>query len=42
MKLTKKQKELLRAFESESPKGCNPDSESFFAKMKEFLSGSAE
>jgi molecular chaperone DnaJ len=42
VKLTKKQKELLRAFESESPKGCNPDSESFFAKVKEFLSGTAE
>jgi molecular chaperone DnaJ len=39
VKLSKKQKELLRAFEAESPKGCNPDSESFFAKMKEFLGG---
>jgi len=39
VKLSKKQKELLRAFEMESPKGCNPDSESFFAKMKEFLGG---
>ena len=37
VKLTKKQKELLRTFEAESPKGCNPDSETFFAKMKEFL-----
>jgi len=42
VKLTKKQKELLRAFEEESPEGCNPDSESFFAKMKEFLGGAAE
>jgi molecular chaperone DnaJ len=41
VKLTKKQKELLRAFETESPQGCNPDSESFFAKMKEFLSGAS-
>jgi len=42
VKLTKKQKELLRAFETETPKGCNPDAESFFARMKEFLGGAAE
>ena len=42
IKLTKKQKELLRAFETETPKGCNPDAESFFARMKEFLGGAAE
>ena len=42
VKLTKKQKELLRAFEAESPKGCNPESETFFAKMKEFLGGGAD
>jgi molecular chaperone DnaJ len=42
VKLTKKQKELLRSFETESPAGCNPDSESFFARMKEFLSGAAD
>jgi molecular chaperone DnaJ len=41
VKLTKMQKELLRAFEAQSPKGCQPESESFFAKMKEFLGGSA-
>ncbi|MEA2824784.1 MAG: molecular chaperone DnaJ [Alphaproteobacteria bacterium] len=41
VKLSKKQKELLRAFEAESPQGCNPDTESFFAKMKEFLAGGA-
>ena len=39
VKLSKKQKELLRNFEAESPAGCNPDSESFFARMKEFLGG---
>lgn len=41
VKLTKVQKELLRAFEAQSAKGCQPESESFFAKMKEFLGGSA-
>jgi molecular chaperone DnaJ len=39
VKLTKKQKDLLRAFEDESAQGSQPDSESFFAKMKEFLGG---
>jgi molecular chaperone DnaJ len=39
VKLTKKQKELLRAFEAESAQGSLPDSESFFARMKEFLGG---
>jgi molecular chaperone DnaJ len=39
VKLSKKQKELLRNFETESPAGCHPDSESFFARMKEFLAG---
>ncbi len=42
VKLTRKQKDLLRAFEEEAPKGSQPESESFFAKVKEFLSGSAE
>jgi molecular chaperone DnaJ len=42
VKLTKKQKELLKSFEMETPQGCNPDSESFFAKVKEFLGGGAE
>ncbi|HXL99435.1 MAG TPA: molecular chaperone DnaJ [Rhizomicrobium sp.] len=36
VKLTKKQKELLRQFESESAPGCQPESEGFFAKVKEF------
>jgi molecular chaperone DnaJ len=35
-KLTKKQKEMLRAFEKESEEGTNPESEGFFAKVKEF------
>ena len=35
-KLSKKQKEMLRAF-AECDEGTQPDSESFFAKMKEFL-----
>ena len=39
VKLTKKQKDLLRAFDAELGQGSHPDSESFFAKMKEFLGG---
>lgn len=35
-KLSKKQKEILRSF-AECDKGAQPQSESFFAKMKEFL-----
>jgi molecular chaperone DnaJ len=35
-KLTKKQKEMLRAFEKESEDGTNPETEGFFAKVKEF------
>jgi molecular chaperone DnaJ len=42
VRLTRRQKELLRAFKDESPKGSQPDSETFLAKVKEFLSGSAE
>jgi molecular chaperone DnaJ len=38
-KLSKKQKELLKAFESESGSGTNPESEGFMAKLKEFWSG---
>ena len=38
-KLSKKQKELLKAFESESGAGTNPESEGFLAKLKEFWSG---
>ncbi|HVV65855.1 MAG TPA: molecular chaperone DnaJ [Rhizomicrobium sp.] len=39
-KLSKKQKELLKAFERESCEGTNPESESFLAKLKEFWAGS--
>lgn len=42
VRLTRRQKELLRAFKDESPKGSQPDSETFLAKVKEFLSGNAE
>jgi molecular chaperone DnaJ len=39
VKLSKKQKELLRAFEQEAAPGCQPQSEGFLAKLKEFWSG---
>ena len=39
-KLSKKQKELLKAFEKESAEGTNPEAEGFMAKLKEFWSGS--
>jgi molecular chaperone DnaJ len=38
-KLSKKQKELLKAFDSESGAGTNPESEGFMAKLKEFWTG---
>src|SRR5579862_2535459 len=38
-KLSKKQKELLKAFDAESGAGTNPESESFMAKLKEFWKG---
>ena len=41
VKLSKKQKELLRAF-ADNAAGTQPESESFLAKMKEFLGGGAE
>ncbi|HEV2562170.1 MAG TPA: molecular chaperone DnaJ [Rhizomicrobium sp.] len=41
VKLSKKQKELLRAFEKESEPGTQPESEGFFAKVKEFLNGAS-
>ena len=37
VKLSKKQKEMLRAFEKESAPGTQPETEGFFAKVKEFL-----
>jgi len=39
VRLNKKQKDLLRAFDEES-KGTQPESEGFFRKMKDFLGGS--
>jgi molecular chaperone DnaJ len=36
VKLSKKQKELLRAFEAESNPGTQPESEGFLARLKEF------
>lgn len=39
-KLSKKQKELLRAFESECDAGTLPETEGFFARVKEFWSRS--
>ena len=42
VKLSKKQKELLRQFETESAPGCNPHSESFFYKVKEFWNSGAK
>ncbi len=42
VKLSRKQKELLRAFETGCEPGCQPESEGFLAKLKEFWSGSTE
>ena len=42
VKLTKKQKELLRAFEKESEDGSHPETENFFAKLKEFWKAGGE
>ena len=39
VKLTKKQKDMLREFESAGDKGCQPECDSFFAKVKEFWNG---
>ena len=39
VKLTKRQKELLREFEGESKTGCHPESEGFMTRLKEFWSG---
>jgi molecular chaperone DnaJ len=39
VKLSKKQKELLRAFETEASSGNQPETENFFARVKEFLAG---
>jgi len=42
VKLSKKQKELLRQFETESAPGSHPHSESFFDKVKEFWNSGAK
>ena len=39
VKLTKHQKELLKAFEAEASQGNQPETESFFAKVKDLLGG---
>src|SRR5580692_1127757 len=39
VKLSKKQKELLRASEKENTEGTHPESEGFFAKVREFWNG---
>jgi molecular chaperone DnaJ len=36
VKLSKKQKEMLRAFEKENEAGSHPETEGFFARVKEF------
>jgi len=41
VKLSKKQKELLRAFEKDCEPVNQPESEGFFAKVKDFLKGDA-
>jgi molecular chaperone DnaJ len=42
VRLTRKQKELLRTFEKEGEEGMHPESEGFFARVKEFLGGASE
>ncbi|MFL6690663.1 MAG: molecular chaperone DnaJ [Alphaproteobacteria bacterium] len=42
VKLSKKQKELLRTFETGCGPGCQPESEGFLAKLKEFWTGGAD
>ncbi len=39
VKLSKRQKELLREFEGESKSGCWPEAEGFLARLKEFWNG---
>ncbi|HEY1837625.1 MAG TPA: molecular chaperone DnaJ [Rhizomicrobium sp.] len=41
VKLTRKQKDLLRQFELEAQPGAQPESEGFFAKVKDFWKGEA-
>jgi len=42
VRLSKKQKELLRAFEKENEAGSCPESEGFFAKVKDFWKANGE
>ena len=42
VKLNKKQKELLKAFEKESEAGSHPETEGFFARVKDFLGGAGK
>ncbi|MEI9885463.1 MAG: molecular chaperone DnaJ [Rhizomicrobium sp.] len=42
VKLTRKQKELLREFDKLSESGCHPESEGWLAKAKSFLGGEAK
>lgn len=42
VRLSRRQKELLRAFEQEAGSGTHPESEGFFAKVKEFWSRAEE
>jgi len=39
VRLTRRQKELLREFEGETKEGCQPEAECFIAKLKEFWKG---
>ena len=42
VRLSRKQKDLLRTFEREAEEGMQPESEGFFAKVKEFWSRAEE
>jgi molecular chaperone DnaJ len=39
VRLSRRQKELLREFEGETKEGCQPEAECFLAKLKEFWKG---
>jgi molecular chaperone DnaJ len=39
VKLSRRQKELLREFEAESQTGCQPEAEGFVARLKDFWNG---
>ena len=42
MPLTKRQRELLKEFESQSSKETQPESSGFFARAREFFDGLKE